>query len=100
MDALDLAVEDRVRIHNLSGGCLEPMDKSCLGLTLGCMEGFLEARISSQGLEFVELAEVSDPLVADHFRDCARQFGIRFQQPAARRNSVGLIVETLGKHFS
>src|ERR1700721_1252866 len=75
------------------------MDKPCFGVALGCAERFLEAGVSGQWLELLELAEVSDPLVADRFRDCARQFRIRFQQPATRRYSVRLIVETLGKHF-
>src|SRR4029434_9253895 len=52
-----------------------------------------------QRRELAQLAEVSHPAVADGRGDRASERRIRHPQPAARRDTVGLVVETLGEHL-
>ena len=99
MDALDLAIEDGVRIHDLAGRRLEPVGKLQLGLALGLAERVAKASVVGQRFEFAQLSEVGDPAVADGFGDRAGQGGVRQQQPAPRRDAIGFVAEALGKHL-
>ena len=58
-----------------------------------------KALVVGQFLELAQLAEISNPSVADGFGDGVRERGIRQQQPSSRRDAVGLVVEPLGKHL-
>ena len=49
VDALDLAIEDGVRVHRLTGGRLEPVGKLRLGFALGLAEGVAKALSSASG---------------------------------------------------
>ena len=89
----------RVRVHRLAGGRFEPVGKLRLGLALGLAEGVAKALVVGQRLELAQLAEVGDPAVADGLGDRAGERRVRQQQPAARRDAVGLVVEALGKHL-
>ena len=99
MDALDLAVEDGVRVYRLAGGRFEPIGKLHFGLALGLAEGVMQAPVVGQRLELAQLAEVGHPAVADGAGDRASERRVRQPQPAARRDAVGLVVETLGEHL-
>jgi hypothetical protein len=55
--------------------------------------------LSSEGVELVQLTEIGHPAVADRPRDRAGQRRVRQQQPAARGDAVGLVVEALRKHL-
>ena len=69
------------------------------GLALGLAERVAKALVVGQRLELAQLAEVGDPAVADGLGDRAGERRVRQQQPAPRRDAVGLVVEALGKHL-
>ena len=69
------------------------------GLALGLAEGVAKALVVGQRLELAQLAEVGDPAVADGLGDRAGQRRVGQQQPAPRRDAVGLVAEPLGKHL-
>src|ERR1700685_3138574 len=48
MDAFNLTVEDRVRIHDLSRRCLEPVCECGLGFALRLAEIVAEARVAAE----------------------------------------------------
>ena len=54
---------------------------------------------SASGLSLLNCAEVGDPAVADGLGDGAGERRVGQQQPAPRRDAVGLVVEALGKHL-
>ncbi len=59
----------------------------------------MKTAVFGKWLEPVELAQASNPTVANGLRDGAGQLGIGSQQPASRRHAVGFVAEALGKHF-
>ena len=89
----------RVGIDRLAGCRFEPVGKLRFGLALGLAEGVAKAPVVGQRLELAQLAEVGDPAIADGLGDRAGQRRVGQQQPAPRRDAVGLVVETLGKHL-
>ena len=89
----------RFRIHCLPGGGSEPVGKLRFGSALGLEEGGAKIAVVGQRFQPAQLAEVGYPAVADGLGDGARERGIRQQQPAARRDAVGLVVEPLRKHL-
>ena len=89
----------RVRVHRLPGCRFEPIGKLRFGLALGFEEGVAKAVVVGQRLELAQLAEVGDPAVADRLGDRAGERRVRQQQPASRRDAIGLVVEPLGKHL-
>src|ERR1051325_7287145 len=64
------------------------------------MERFLKTGIAGQRFETAQLAQVSDPLLPYRLGDRSRQIRIRLQQPTSWSNSVCLVAEAIGKHFS
>ena len=99
MDALDLAVEDRVGIDRLTLVLAEPIREGGLGRALGRPDRAAEGRVTGEWLELCELPEVVDPAVADGARDGAGQPGIGQQEPPPRRHAVSLVAEPLGKRL-
>src|SRR5258708_27665092 len=99
MNTLDLAIEDAIRVHDLPGGLFEPLGKLPLGLALCLAEGIAKALVGSERFEAAQLAEVRDPPVADTLSDGSGERGVRLQQPASRRDAVGLVAEALGKNL-
>ena len=99
VDALDLAVEDRVGIDAHAGRRLEPFAQTRLGLALGVADGVAKAGVVGERRELRELGEVGDPAVADRLGDAAGERRIGQQQPAPRGHAVGLVVEALGEHL-
>ena len=89
----------RVRVHDLPGRRLEPVGKLHFGLALGLAEVVAKALVVGQRLELAQLTEVGDPAVADGLGDGAGERRVGQQQPAPRRDAVGLVVEPLGKHL-
>ena len=73
--------------------------KPRLGVALGLAHGVAEGAVVGQRLQFRELDEVGDPAVADRLGDDAGQRRVRQQQPAPRRDAVGLVVEALGEQL-
>jgi hypothetical protein len=55
VDALDLAVEDRIGIDDLSGRRLEPLGKRNLGLALRVAELLAKTRVTGQRYQLAEL---------------------------------------------
>src|SRR5262249_36048245 len=100
VDALNLAIEDAIRVHRLAGCPLEPIGKLRLGLAFGLTEIVTQSLVTSQRLQLTQLTEVSHPAVADGVGDRVRKRWVRHQQPAAGSDTVGLVAETLGVQFS
>ena len=98
MDALHLAVEDRVGIHGLAGGGFQPVGEADLRRALGIADAGLEVAVVGQRPQVPQLVEIGRPPFADRLGDGAGEQGIGHQQPAPRRDAVGLVVEALGKH--
>ena len=99
VNPLDLAVEDGIRAYLLAGRRLEPGSEARLGLALGLPEGVAKTSIAGKRRKPAELTEVGNPIGADGLGDRASQGRVCQQQPAPRRDAVGLVVEALGKHF-
>ena len=99
MDTLDLAIKDGVRIDGLPGGGFEPLGELSFGLAFGLAEVAAKAPVVGQRFELAQLGQVGDPAVANGFGNCSSQCGIGQQQPAARRDAVGLVTEAIGKHL-
>ena len=98
VDAFDLAIEERIRVDDLTGRRLEPVGEAHFGGSLGLAEVGDKGGIIGQWHEMMELGQVRDPAVADGLNEQAGKVGVRQQEPAARRDAVGLVVEPLRKH--
>ena len=99
VDALDLAIENGIRVDNLARRGFEPIGKMRFGVALGLAERVAESFVVGERLELAQLAEIGHPPVADRVGDRAGERRVRQQQPAARGDAVGLVVEALGKHL-
>ena len=99
VNALDLAVEDRIRIDDDLGVPLDPVGEPRLARALRLENVRPERRVFRQRLELFQLGEVGDPALADRGRDRLREPRIGEAKPASRRDAVGLVVETLGKRL-
>ena len=90
----------RVGIDRLAGRCLQPVGEAAtLASRLALRNGSRKPLSSASGFSLRELAEVGDPAVADGLGDRAGERRVRQQQPAPRRDAVGLVVEPLGEHL-
>ena len=69
VDALDLAIEDAVRVYRFAGRPLEPIGKLRLGLAFGLEKGVTKRLVVGQWFELFQLAEVGHPAVADSLGD-------------------------------
>ena len=70
-----------------------------LASRLACRKERRNAASSASRLQLGDLAEIGDPAVADRVGDDARQRRIGQQQPAPRRDAIGLVVEALREHL-
>ena len=100
VDALDLAVEERVgvdrpaRSPTAASRRTGPWPRAWPRGTLA--EG---RRRRPAGASFASCVEVGDPAVADRLGDQRGEAGVGQQQPAPRRDAVGLVVEPLREHL-
>ena len=99
VDALHLAVEDRLRIHHLARRALQPVGEACLLLPLGHRHPFPEGRVVGQRAELLELREVGHPPFPDRPADHLGEGRIAEPQPASGGHPVGLVVEALGEQL-
>ena len=99
VDALDLTVENGVRVDALAGRRSQPIGEARLGLTRGIAKHVAKSFVVGKRLELGQLTEVRYPAVADAFCDGSGQRRVRQQQPSSQRYPIRLVVETLGKHF-
>src|SRR5262249_47813944 len=99
MDALHLAVEDGVGVHDLARRSLEPVGEQGLGLSLGLAELQPEALVLGERLQTTELSQVDDPAIADRSGNRLSERRVGQQQPPARRDPVRLVVEAFGEHL-
>ena len=89
----------------VSGSTVCPVDAfsqsaNCdFGLALGLAKRVAKGPVVGQRLELAQLAEIGDPAVADRLGDGCGERRVRQQQPATRRDAVGLVVEALRKHL-
>src|SRR5262249_22873292 len=100
VDALDLAVEDGVRIDRQTRCGLEPIRKLHFGLMFGLAIRITEALVVIKRLEPGQLVQIADPSIAYSLGNRARQRRVGDQQPASGGDAVSLIVETVREHFS
>ena len=99
MDALHLAIEDAVGINGFARVALKPIGELHFGFALGLEKCLTKRSSSASGLSlrsWLRSVIHSSP-IASVMR--LRERRICQQQPAAGRDAVGLVVETLGKHF-
>ena len=98
MDALDLAIEQRVGVdRDPLGG--RPSGKVDLVGGLDPLPFGAKALITNQRLEFAKLIEIGDPTLADGGGDEAGQPRVALEQPAPGRDSVRLVVEAAWKEL-
>ena len=100
VDAFDLAVEDRVGIDATARTSALSQSANCdLGLALGLAEGVAEAASSASGLSLASCVRsvIQPSPMASVMSVGERRVGQ--QQPAPRRDAVGLVVESLGEHL-
>ena len=91
VNALDLAVEDRIGIHDLARRRLEPVGEAHLGFALCGQERLPKARnLAANGLRSRELVQVGDPAFADRSRDHSSQPG--FDWSSQRRGVTPLVL--------
>ena len=91
---LDLHIEDRLRRHLQTSTFGADHRRQILFVgTLDRHEFLLEARIVRPLFELAELLQIAHPARAQPVRDHPRQPRIALQQPPARRDPVGLVVE-------
>jgi hypothetical protein len=99
VDTLDLAIEETIRIYCVAGRILEPLAEGRLGFLLGFEEARAEVRIVGIGNQLFQTSHVRNPTFADGLGDEARQPRVGQHQPAARRDAVGLVAESLREHL-
>src|SRR5215469_833460 len=73
VDALNLAVKNCVRIHCYSGLRSNPSSKSGFRLASGRAKAVAKAYVSSERLQFAQLAEIREPAFADCLGNCTSQ---------------------------
>ena len=79
---------------------LQPVGELRLGLALGLAERRRGSRRRRRAASSCRSsAEIGDPAVADRVGDRAGERRVGQQQPAPRRDAVGLVVEALGEHL-
>ena len=72
--------------------------KPHLRLAFRLADGGAKRVVVGERFQFLQLREVGDPAVADGLGDDGRQRRVGQQQPAARRDAVGFVVEAFGEH--
>src|SRR6202034_2557960 len=97
VDALDLAIENRVRIDGDICVPFDPVGEARLALVLAPLNARKERRVLRQRSKLLQLRKVRDPAVANRRRNRSREPGIGELQPASRRDTVRLVVEALRK---
>ena len=95
MDALDLHVDDAVRVARNA-----EVARDIIAEVLFAASFTWQARAATLGIVRIgekpfELFRLLDPAVADALGDVAREAGVRLQKEAAVRNAVRLVVELL-----
>ena len=98
VDALDLDVEDRVRVEPQSHAVADEMREAVLVLALHLGEGVLEGRVVGVLLEVAERVDVVEEARADGVDEQVGQAGVALLEPAARGDAVGLVVDAVGEH--
>ena len=79
VNAFYLTIEDRIRIHDLTGGCPKPVCEPYLGFPLTGCKTLLRCRFSCEGLQSAQFAQVCDPPLANDFGDRASELRICLQ---------------------
>ncbi len=95
VDALDLRVENAVGINPRQP---QPLDEPQLGLMFRGDDCGAKRFVIGERFQLFQLREVGDPAIADGLGYDGRQRRIGQQQPAARRNAVGFVVEAFREH--
>src|SRR5262245_32311348 len=76
MNALNLAVENRIAVDNKTRCSVEPTRKSLLGGLLGLAETVHETAVVGKWQQPLQLTEIVHPSVANRLRDQTRQISI------------------------
>ena len=95
VDALDLHIEQRVRVYGCPQCVLHVAGQGVLVGLLGGGEPLPETCIVGERFQGAQLLQVGDPAVADGLGDQCGQGRVGLEQPAARRHAVGLVIKFL-----
>ncbi len=94
MQPLDLNIEQRVRRNRDAQRAVDIAAPAPLcSAAWRREEPLAKGGVIGERLKLAQLFEIGDPAVADGFGDQARQRRIGLQEPAPRRDAVGLVVE-------
>ena len=99
MQALDLHIEDRVRVDDLPGRLAQVVGEGNLVVVLDFGETGEHALIVFKLAEVFETSRLVTISVADAVLDEGGKLRIGIAEPAAVRNAVGHIGETVGVHL-
>src|SRR5262249_12981443 len=69
------------------------------GSALGLQNGVAKRPVAGEGSQETQPAKIAYPGIADCAGDGGGKGGVCEKQPAPRGDSVGLVVETVGKHL-
>jgi hypothetical protein len=103
MDALDLTIEDAVRVNRFAVGPPELIGKPRFRLALGPAKGVAKRVVVGEGLQFPQQAEVCPPAIPDGLgdrirkrRDSARRVAGVYSAVSARKMGLPLSGSTMG----
>ena len=97
VNALDLYVEDAVRIEDDAGLALDVVGQTHLVAAFRSGKVVAELLVVGRRAQLLQAIQIEPPVLAEALVDQGRQTGVGLAQPATRRDSVGLVVETLGE---
>ena len=91
VDALDLHVEQRARVHPHIHAVEDQFRQTFLVGALGGGEALLKSGVVGETLEFGEMGGIVEHPRPDRLRDEVRERRVGFEQPAAERDAIGLV---------
>ena len=100
VDALDVDVEQRVRVQRLAGELREVFCQAALAKTLDCLPVLAKTGIIRIRLEPVQLLQAGDPASIEVPADQHVESRVDHVQEAPRAHAVGDIVELLRPQFA
>jgi len=99
VNALHLYVEHHVGRDTQLGLLFQVGGEALLVCSLHVTPVRLEVRVVRVFADSLEFLQIGLPLISDFFADQGSEFRIAGGQPAALRDAVGLVVESLGPEF-
>ena len=95
VDALDLDVEESVRVDIRRGPSRDDLREGDLVVALGGPQSSLQGRVVGVIGQFLELGRIVEHALAENVDQDRGQGGIGFEEPAPERDAVGLVVDAI-----